>query len=603
MATCNSCGSIKQKCTCSDNTVTYKSFTSQSSDCGCDETEDCCVETKTSCIEYDGEALECIGIEDSTETSIAFSAVLQAINDRICGISDEFAACCVEEDDSYDLSILEWECLDEPSDNTLETVLQHLILSIESNLWAFDEEQFVLDTTDPCQTIVSINEETVTNTVVNNIIANYITEITNNLNYKIFPDEECEINSLSDGFSYEIGTGLSIEKKCFYKYRYTFAFSSTNINTDTFEGYIAPNGVTYSPSTPINLDQTAAIEEWFLDELGLVVEVLTYVFPTYTIRIEDFGDDATYIAGLIISTGTEEPTLIEIVDTGEYCCKLHFNFENPNEDCCDDCPDYNIVPDEGICFEPKVVVKGKLETDVSFGACDSTLVSITVDGITYTPSAPIDPDDTVTLQAFLDTIDGYTITFDKYPAPAIGLFQVTIEGFIDFDNILTNNDSTSKYSIVINVDDCLGGFSDLTIALVPDDYEEVSEETCILQRASVCTRDLPSLEITYDADWDNFGGLEVRRLGNMIFISGGSIIRAAGDAALDAVAVMFLPAGLEPRDGFYQTVMADNTAGTLHQAGVLTFAVGSASIITAHFDGASGDRIFIPNILYELDTP
>lgn len=598
MANCTNCGNTSYKCTCSDGTIEYKSFGSTSSDCGCDETQDCCVETSTSCIEYNEESLECIGIEDATETPVALKVVFDAINDRLCSLTEELEACCNQED-SYDLSNLTWDCLTDPETNILEDVLQHIIENVEDNIITFNEEQFVIEETS-CGRIVSINEDQVAQDVTEIINNTYITEIINNLTYRMFPDQNCDKNFIADALLVDPASGLEFEKTCLFKYSYTFQFDSTNINLDTIDGYIAPNGITYLLDTPIPLSATTSIEDFFSDTLGLDAVVIPYSYPTYRIRIEDFGNETTLVPQLIVSTGTYDPNLIAVVDTGETCCKLLLKYTDPNE-CCTDCPDTRIQFMEGICVTPTLVNKTLLEVTSILAPCASTFESITINGITYTPTAPITATDFTAIQAFLDTIVDYDVQVVEPVSPDI-FTSFTIEGYFDIADLNTVIDGESRYYVTINIDDCLSSFTltNYTFDLVSED----EEQTCLIYKSSACYRTLDTLSLTYEAGWE--GDLTLHLMGNILYIGGGIVVHgtiggATTDTPLDSVSLFTLPAGMESGSASNWTVFADDIAGTLDKAGLLTAAIGSGVFITSQFGGSSGDTIYIPNMTILLN--
>jgi|TARA_R110000744_G_scaffold205725_1_gene324383 hypothetical protein len=170
---CNECGKS-----------TRNGYTYSQDACGCKSEE----VQKGLTLSKDYQLLEASCGDDLDKVVGLIQDVLIVINNNINNITNNITnttntnVSCTELInclDDINLSAVDTGCLPEPNDKTLQNILQTIINWINSNIFEYDTDDFVL-TPEECITKISINSDNIVTTVINNLITNetFITQVT-----------------------------------------------------------------------------------------------------------------------------------------------------------------------------------------------------------------------------------------------------------------------------------------------------------------------------------------------------------------------------------------------------------------------------------------
>jgi hypothetical protein len=228
------------------------------------------------------------------------------------------------------LDDLDWTCLTDPASRELAVVLQAIIDEVVSSKTSYNVvDHFVLDTTDPCNTIVSLDEDKVATAVYNNFITNntLIDVVTDNFTYKINKEDTCNKPYLMQAFS--AGPNISITEKCLSLHTYSFT-TSIIIAEWSFKSITLPSGVVHEMKTGSNTD-TEDIRDFLLSVGVEVANVSISSGNQLTVTIQDHGDTTEYIPFITLTPSVAEGEITlstsnaTEIPGGTTCCTVHID--------------------------------------------------------------------------------------------------------------------------------------------------------------------------------------------------------------------------------------------------------------------------------------
>jgi len=252
--------------------------------------------------------IECLGLGLSATAPI--STAVDELISKVCSTTI--------------IGTLDWTCLNDPSSVNLTVVLQAILDQSKANkLTVTPSTHLLLNTNDPCNPVLSLDEIQLTSTIQNNIA------------YSVGPGDLCKKDYLIEAFS--VGEGLALSKKC--SDLYTYSFSPIVLPTEwLFNSITLPYGVTYTmtggPSNDVILVRA------FLLSIGLpMANVNISGGNQLTVTFQAYGSASNTPTINITSTTAGGPKDIttsyaSIVPNADTCCTIHIETkEEPVTDC------------------------------------------------------------------------------------------------------------------------------------------------------------------------------------------------------------------------------------------------------------------------------
>lgn len=369
----------------------------------------------------------CLGGSDNSSLSLTIETILSSVCET-----------------AVTPDVLNWgSCYTTPAFDTLSAAIQNIIDYTQTLKNTFSLDYFITDQSDPCNTVVSIDKDKLATIIYNEFISeDYFTDIinnyvTNNLTFKIDDEDTCPSQFLKDKFS--VGEGLSINKKCRVLHIYTY---NTLINKNEWEfiSYTSSTGITYTIPTSINTDVNL-IESWLIanTEISNVTIAISSI-GLLSIVVETYGNttDETPVFTIKPSSILSEITLNNINATAstntDECCTLHIELEDQKQEEETPAPDeceLDIIGRDGICVNKETAVYSTWVSSTTVIPIQTfTANYISINGVDYFFPANTNVVNQTAMQAFLDTIEEFNITYTITPQTGFSQVFISVEGYV-----------------------------------------------------------------------------------------------------------------------------------------------------------------------------